>query len=71
MTPQDLKLLHDRLLQSSYYDEDHLEIVEQTCDALLAYADLLRAVQTLIETEKGNDLAPHVDAFNRLMEMVK
>ncbi len=71
MTPQDLKLLHDQLTDVTREYHTHDAVLDRTCDALLAYADLLLAVQNLIETGKGKELDPHVAAYNRLMEMVK
>jgi hypothetical protein len=69
MTPQDLKLLHDQLINiESPHSMEDCVIVDRACNALLAYADLLLAVQNL-KDQKGRHNTEI--AYDRLMEMVK
>ncbi len=68
MTPQDLKLLHDQLNNVTLRHADESGIIDRACNALLAYADLLHAVQNL-KDQKGRHNTEI--AYNRLMERVK
>lgn len=67
MTPQELKLLHDQLSTIAWPITDENQVLDRACDAILAYADLLLAVQNL-KAQKGRHNTEI--AYNKLMEMV-